>query len=322
MTWPILFPVNATGGGKQEQLDRISFSNVSNSDGRYYAHALLAWLFFGTSYANRAEFEGKRLTLLGFVFFMVTRELLYFIHLRQAYLISPSYANRMSSRTVLFTNVPEDYRDEAHLRKMFGSCKNIWLVSDCSQLAELVKKRNKIAMKLESADTRLVKMANKNRMKQEKKERKAQRKGTQNPVATAGTERDTDPEDVVAKWVPAKNRPTHRLKPLFGQKVDTIDWCRGELQTLMPEVEALQNGLREGDGRYLGSVFIEFHTQRDAQAAYSSLAHHQALQLAPRFIGMNPEEVIWGNLHINWAFRVVRNVITGGIGVSPCPIRI
>lgn len=46
LTWPILFPVNATGGGDQEQLDRISFSNVADSK-RYYAHAILAWVFYG-----------------------------------------------------------------------------------------------------------------------------------------------------------------------------------------------------------------------------------------------------------------------------------
>ena len=48
ITWPILFPVNATGGGGQSQLDVLSISNISsNTYGRYYAHCFLAWIFVG-----------------------------------------------------------------------------------------------------------------------------------------------------------------------------------------------------------------------------------------------------------------------------------
>lgn len=43
---------------------------------------------------------------------MITRESIFYINLRQAYLMSPFYTSRMSSRTVLFTSVPEDYMDE------------------------------------------------------------------------------------------------------------------------------------------------------------------------------------------------------------------
>jgi hypothetical protein len=37
ITWPVLFPVNATGGGGQSGLDILSFSNV-NPGARYFAH--------------------------------------------------------------------------------------------------------------------------------------------------------------------------------------------------------------------------------------------------------------------------------------------
>lgn len=46
LTWSILLPVNATGGGDAEQLDRISFSNVTGKK-RLYAHTVVAWLFLG-----------------------------------------------------------------------------------------------------------------------------------------------------------------------------------------------------------------------------------------------------------------------------------
>lgn len=46
ITFPILFPVNATGGGGKQQLDLISFSNVSKHN-RYYAHVFVAWVYLG-----------------------------------------------------------------------------------------------------------------------------------------------------------------------------------------------------------------------------------------------------------------------------------
>lgn len=41
----VLIPINATGGGGQKQLDILSFSNVKDPK-RYYAHAIVAWVFF------------------------------------------------------------------------------------------------------------------------------------------------------------------------------------------------------------------------------------------------------------------------------------
>lgn len=53
ITWPVLFPVNATGGAGKTELDILSFANISeNSKNRYYAHALLSWVFFGISNAT------------------------------------------------------------------------------------------------------------------------------------------------------------------------------------------------------------------------------------------------------------------------------
>lgn len=48
MTFPILFPINATGGNGNIQLNILSMSNVEESKyERYFAHAFIAWLFIG-----------------------------------------------------------------------------------------------------------------------------------------------------------------------------------------------------------------------------------------------------------------------------------
>lgn len=46
ITWPVLFPVNATGHGGQSQLDILSMSNVTNP-WRFWAHAGCACIYFG-----------------------------------------------------------------------------------------------------------------------------------------------------------------------------------------------------------------------------------------------------------------------------------
>ncbi|KAL8749770.1 MAG: hypothetical protein Q9199_007489 [Rusavskia elegans] len=286
ITWPVLFPINITGGGGQKQLNLLTFGNVVDKN-RYYAHVFIAWIF------------------LGFVFYMVARESIYYVNLRQAYLLSPLYSSRMSSRTVLFTSVPKEYLDEGLLRRMFGrGLKNLWIANDCEEIEELVEERDKVAMKLEAAETKLIKLANTTRIK-------SMKKGGQSsgPLGNAD-EANGESGSVAAKWVPTKKRPTHRLKPLIGKKVDTINWCRSELERLIPKIDALQAAHRAGNGKFIPSVFVEFYHQSEAQAAFQSLTHHHALHMSPRFIGVNPEEVIWKNLKITWASRVVRNIMT------------
>ena len=238
---------------------------------------------------------------------MVARENIFYINLRQAYLLSPLYASRMSSRTVLFTTVPQEYLNEAKIRRMFGrKVKNLWIATDNEKMADLVEERDKVAMKLEAAETKLVKLANTAHLKSMKKG------GSNREEEHLGMTNDIDGESgsAAARYIKPKQRPTHRLKPIIGKKVDTINWCRSELERLIPKVDAMQATHRAGEGKLVGSVFIEFYTQSEAQAAYQMLAHHQALQMSPRFIGLNPNEIIWKNLRIKWWERIVRNIAT------------
>jgi calcium permeable stress-gated cation channel len=282
--WPILFPVNATGGGGQQQLDILSYSNVDSSTNknRYYAHAFCAWAFYG------------------FVMYMVLRECIFYINLRQALLLSPNYANRISSRTVLFTSVPDSYLDEAKLRKVFGDgVKSLWITGDTEKLDELVEERDKVAMKLEKAEVALVKLANENRLK-------AIKDGASDE--TVELPADAESGSLAARWVPKKKRPSHKLGllGLVGKKVDTINWCRTELERLIPEVNKAQDEYRSGNYKKVPGVFIEFYTQSQAQDAYQVLAHHQALQMTPKYIGVTPGEIVWKSLKISWWQRVVR----------------
>jgi calcium permeable stress-gated cation channel len=249
------------------------------------AHAGVAWIF------------------IGFIFFMVTRESIYYINLRQAYLLSPLYAHRISSRSVLFSSVPDAYASEAKMRQMYGSkLKNVWVATQTKVLEEKVEERNKVAMKLEAAETKLIKMADDAR-------RKSLKKGS-GDVEGAVAHGDISGESgsAAARWVKPKQRPTHKLKPLIGKKVDTINWCRSELQRLIPEVAKEQDLHRSGNAPSSNTVIVEFYNQTEAQAAYQMVAHHQPLHMAPRVIGFSPDEVVWTNTGITWRSRVIRNI--------------
>lgn len=285
ITMPILFPINATGAGGQKQLDVLSYSNIDKDTqgNRYYAHALVAWVYYG------------------FVMYLIFRECVYFINLRQAFLISPFYANRVSSRTVLFTSVPDNYLDERTLRKVFGnSVQHVWITGVTKDIEKLVKERDKAAYKLEKAEIKLIKLANKERLKATKGA-SAEEQKTQTPL-------DAESGSIAARWVSPKKRPMHRTGPLglIGKKVDTIEWCRTELTRLIPETETAQAGYRSGHAKKVPAVFIEFKSQAEAETALQVVTHHAGLQMSPRYIGITPSDVVWSSLTIPWWQRLVR----------------
>ncbi|RAH73000.1 putative DUF221 domain protein [Aspergillus aculeatinus CBS 121060] len=286
ITWPILLPIHATGGAGNTQLDALSFSNVTDPK-RYYAHAVMACIFFT------------------FVFFVITRESIFYANLRQAYLNSPAYARRISSRTVLFMSVPEEYKNEETLRQVFGqSIRRMWITSDCKKLDDKVQKRDKLAYKLESAETKLIRAANSARLR-------AIRKGASPSKSCLETDACHDCEADTSGWYHGVRRPTHRPKP-FGKKVDTIRWLRAELVKVIEEVDDLQKKHRNGEMKNLSAVFIEFYTQNDAQIALQTLSHHQPLHMTPRFIGISPNEVVWSALNLSWWQRIGRRFLVQG----------
>jgi hypothetical protein len=114
---------------------------------------------------------------------------------------------------------------------------------------------------------------------------------------------------VAAQWIPVTARPHHRPLQNFFRRVDTIRWCRLRLKDLNHEIYKLRRQVRRGDGQTLPAAFIEFDTQEAAQAAHQIVAHHRPLQLAPRLLGVRPNEVVWSALRIRWWERIVRRLL-------------
>lgn len=296
ITWPILFPVNATGGKGLGQLERLGYSNVDiDSKPNYlYAHVFVGWAVYL------------------FVMYTITRECIFYINLRQTFLLSPFYGNRLSARVVLFTNVPADYLDEGRLRAMYpGVVRRVWIAGDTKELDELVGERDKTALKLEGAEVKLIKLVNKTR-------NKALKKGGDDAARAPEADADAETANVVSRWIPDKKRPSHRLGflGLFGKKVDTIEWGRDELHQGVPKAEAAQAEFVGGNFKKIGAVFIEFETQADAEAAYQTVTHHTPLHMCPKVIGVRPDEVVWSNLSLPWWQKVIRRYAVLGFIIA------
>lgn len=259
-----------------------------------------------------------------FILLMITRETLYYINLRQAYLVSPLYANRMSSRTVLYTCIPDEYLHESILRELLGESvvRRVWITRQTGELEKLVKKRDDVAMQLEAAQTKLVRLAAAEQRQEAKKRRRVakQHEADGSEASELAENHDKDNafvEDATSRWMLKAKRPTHRLKPLVGQKVDTIEWARAELEKLIKEVQVEQASVRSGKrSKFRNSAFVEFNSLRDAQSAFQSLTHHQPLHMAPRFTGIYPGEIIWSNLNIVWWERILRVIASIAIVVA------
>jgi len=251
----------------------LSMSNVANPN-RYYAHALVAWVF------------------LGFVVFVVVRESIYFIGLRQALFMSTLHAQRLSSRTVLFLGIPEESLNEQGLRQAFGQhVHKIWIVPDYKKLDEAVEDREKLWNKFEAGQQKLIINANKKNSKTD----------------SGGAQKDQATSDPLAS-IDKKDRPTHRLKMLIGKKVDTIEYGLTELPQMNRKVEELQQGVFSENSKKTQAAFVEFSSQAAAQDALQ-FAQQSKTKFSPRYIGVQPGEVIWKNLAMNKFSRKIKMAI-------------
>ncbi|ODV62363.1 Rsn1p [Ascoidea rubescens DSM 1968] len=273
LVYPIIIPINITGGNGNEGLDRLSFSNINsdnNNSSKYYAHIVCSWIFNG------------------FLLFVIYRELIYYTNLRAVILSTPNYATRLPSRVVLFQSVPKQYLNEDEFKKLFTGIRKVWITRADHELGDKVEERDSLARNLESALNKLLKSAVKTKIKADKKNTVLQ------------------PIDEIVTYVPQNKRPTHKLFPIFGKSVDTINYAKVQLKKLNQEIIDLQ--LNHQNAKPMNSVFVEFENQYLAQLAYQSVAHHTPLSLGPCYIGISPDDIYWRNMRMFWYERLVRSL--------------
>ena len=154
--------------------------------------------------------------------------------------------------------------------------------------------RNDDAMTLETAEVKWSKSANKERLQGSKIDH---RNGQT-------IENDGD----ISSFAQG-SRPSHRLTPLVGEMVDTIQWSRNQVSEKSREVEKARELASKGKPKHPRAIFVEFSTQAAAQRAYQQLSYHEPMHLEPRYIGVLPKEVIWKNLRLSAANRISRGYV-------------
>ncbi|TKA71136.1 hypothetical protein B0A55_08214 [Friedmanniomyces simplex] len=263
LTWPILFPIHATGGGKATQLDRLTTGNIVRK-GHWWAHVAVAWVFF-----------------LGIVAF-IAWERLRLIGIRQAYYLSDEYASRLSSRTVLWVNAPRDACQPENMQKCFGEdATKLWAVRDTGDLESLIEKRNGAAYALERAELDLIIQAVK---LHKDKGQLALANG-----ANGGSDLESQHP------VPRRKRPTQRETPLVGKKVDAIDKSRTTVGELAERIDARRVAPSRNVPEH-SAVFVAFNSQPAAHRAYQEISFQPRIPMQDRFLAVQPKEVLWHNL--------------------------
>ncbi|KAK4542054.1 hypothetical protein LTR36_007085 [Oleoguttula mirabilis] len=269
LTWPILLPIHATGGGDASQLDRITFGNVKKNS-YLWAHVAIAWMFF-----------------LGIIAF-VAWERLHLIGMRQAYFVNDDYAMHLSARTVLWLHAPREACQAENIHQFFGDdAEKLWAVKDTGDLDTLVAKRNANAYALERAELDLIITAVKLR-----KQQGPATNGVNGANALEGQQ-----------VVPRAKRPTQREPPVVGNKVDILDKTRDTLGDLAKTIEAH----RAAPSRNVpeqSAVFVAFNSQPAAHRAYQQITFQPRQPTQDRFLAVKPKEVLWENLAMPLATRL------------------
>lgn len=271
LMFPILLPINATGGNGSTGLNQLTFSNVRDSK-KFYAHAILSLIFFS------------------FVLYIIYRELIHYTNLRQSILASPKYAYKLSSRVVLFQSVPKQYLNEKEFKKLFPGVKRIWMATADKNLGKKVKRREKLANNLENTLNSLL-------AKAVKIKDKADKKG-----------KILEPIDELIAYIPQKKRPTYRKYKIFGEKKDKVQYLKDELEKVNEEIEHMKSD-KNANKSTMNSIFVEFENQYYAQLAHQSIVHHKAFTLSEHFVGIEPDDVIWINMRMFWYERLVRKTL-------------
>lgn len=315
VTWPILLPINAVGMHitQSDGLGRLGFgkyvtglllsdpyltdvlSSINKTDqSRYWAHLILA---YGLTF---------------FVLWLMRKELLIFVHLRQQFLLSSSHSKLAQAKTVLITSVPTELATEADLRQLFsfvpGGIKRIWIHKNVPGLPEAYQERMDLCDKLEGAVMELLQTAIKARTQQEEKAGKLPGGYGRNPLkqmafplrvhanlddeACAGDLEKIGPEKVLDTL----HRPTHRLGwiPFYGKQVDTIDYCVEHIRELNEKIKELR--LKLPGEKPSTSCFIQCNLQIGAHVLAQCLSYHKPLFMSQRWIEMAPEDVVWCKL--------------------------
>ncbi|KAF9261249.1 DUF221 family protein [Marasmius fiardii PR-910] len=240
-SFAIIVPIHIVGlPESKHDIERISWTNVQIQDSevqtRFSAHVVVVYL------------------MTFFIFYMIGREMTLFIHQRHEFLISSTYSRLAQARTVLITSVPEELANEHDLRQFAsfvpGGVDKVWIYRDTRDLNALFEERQNVCDKLEAAEATVLRdatkawnakqKAHKKMVKRRKKSSDVEKRLSMGGELNEHLEITEPSREFLDELVPPEKRPKHRLGflGLFGEKVDTIEWCTEEIAQLTKDITA------------------------------------------------------------------------------------
>ena len=339
----ILLPVNYNGGRnnnafhikghKKPQtynikgLDTLSWQNVAPTEtDRYWAHLVCALL------------------AISWTLYRIYREKLHYIHVRQQYLTSPEHRLRASARTLLVTNIPNEYQGNEALEALFDvfvdnddrSKLHVWVNRDYGPLRTKVMRLRSLRGALEKEELKFLRAVNKGYQKGARVEADGE-PGEPRPVTAVS---DADEEDKVAQnqiaaafkadeqeneqrrqqypKMPKQSqvkivdngqgwwKPASKFKS-GGKVVTKAVWLRADIAHLTIEVEEMLRDLdNESRFKRQNSAFIQFNRQMSANMAVGLVSHEKPGCMTPRFLDVAPHEIIWKNMGLTSRERFIR----------------
>ncbi|KAL3229778.1 Phosphate metabolism protein 7 [Nakaseomyces bracarensis] len=278
--FPILLPVNATNGNHLKGFEVMSFSNVKNKN-RFYAHVFLSWIIFGL------------------ITYVIYRELYYYVSLRHSMQTTPLYDGLLSSRTVVVTELSDEYNTEGEFDRLFPNATNIIYARKLKELHDMVKERDQTAEKYEKTLNKLINKCVKKQNTEKKREK---------------LYKDGKPKDDLSTYVPQKNRPKVWLKHwplptyLGGQQVDLLNHSTKTIGELNEKIKDKQANWSKSS--HLNTAFIIFDTQLEAQRCYQSIPDILGFtDYGKCLIGYSPEDLLWDNMNLTKKARYMKRVV-------------
>ncbi|QPG73804.1 hypothetical protein FOA43_001118 [Brettanomyces nanus] len=264
--WPVLFAINATGGGSSNGFNVISYSH-NTYKWRVFADLFCSWIFFGL------------------VLFVIYREMIFYTSFRHALQTSPMYSSLPYSRTLLIDNVPKELLNEASVKKLFPAVSKVFIPQDTKKLSKLIKKRTKLVGKMEGGLNGMLCKAVKIR-------NKAVKKGQEVP----------SPADDVNAYFKESKLPTYKDRPIIGKKKYLLTDGFDEMAEYSKKITDMQSEYPEKHENQ-GSIFLQFANHLELQRAYQAVPYCKELKMSRRFTGIAPEDVIWENVGTKFAVR-------------------
>lgn len=276
---PVLLSLNATGDGGMSQLNKLTIANVRGGSARLYAHPCCTMVYFA------------------WVMYMVAREKLFYIELRHARFASNVQTRRSDSRTVLFTNVPNNLQSTRDICAVFGDASGlqVWLVTVTKSLRQDLKRR---AAFLDKLDTLVTKYPD------QLLHTLSKTPGVANvapKMSSPGPSVGTGPTTIKHSRVKAARQYISEVERLkIDDKQDRHKRVsRGDPCTSGETLPAL-----------LPCAFVRFGTAEEAQIAYGGRHHDKLTKVTPRCVGTTTREIIWKNLGVSWKSALVRRLLS------------